>query len=129
MNEWYAALIKPPFTPPRSYFPVAWGILYTLMTISFFVVISKPASKDKYIAVNLFLIQLILNFIWSYVFFELKSIEMALVDVILLFVVLCFTLFYFFKISKLAAILLIPYLLQVIFAIYLNAGILILNMP
>ena len=128
MNEWYVNLNKPPLTPPAVYFPVAWAILYTLMAISFFVILSKPASKDKFIAVNLFLIQLMFNFIWCYVFFELKTITLALVDVILLFMLLCFTVFYFFKISKYAAILLIPYLLQVIFACYLNTGILILNL-
>jgi tryptophan-rich sensory protein len=127
MNEWYAALNKPPLTPPAAYFPIAWGILYSLMAISFFIIVAKQASKDKYIAVNLFLIQLMLNFIWSYVFFELKSISFALVDVVLLFIVLLFTVKYFCKLSKFAAILLIPYLLQVIFAIYLNLGILIVN--
>ena len=127
MNEWYAALNKPPLTPPAAYFPIAWGILYSLMAISFFIIVAKQASKDKYIAVNLFLIQFMLNFIWSYVFFELKSISFALVDVVLLFIVLLFTVKYFCKLSKFAAILLIPYLLQVIFAIYLNLGILIVN--
>ena len=129
MNEWYSALNKPPLTPPAAYFPIAWTILYTLMAISFFVILSKPISKDKFIAVNLFLVQLMLNFIWSYIFFELKSITLALADVILLLLVLSFTVFYFFKMSKLAAILLIPYILQVAFAIYLNAGILVLNLP
>lgn len=127
MNEWYKNLNKPPFTPPATYFPIAWGILYTLMTISFFIILSKPHSQNKYIAVNLFLFQLILNFTWSYVFFEIKSIEFALLDVIFLLISLIFTLIYFFKLSKFAGILLIPYLLQVIFALYLNAGILFLN--
>ena len=127
MNEWYQTLNKPPLTPPASYFPIAWGILYTLMTISFFMVLSKPHSKDKYIAVNLFLFQLIFNFTWSYVFFELKSITLAFLDLIFLFICLGFTMYYFFKISKIAGILLIPYMLQVIFALYLNLGILILN--
>jgi len=127
MNEWYQTLNKPPLTPPAAYFPVAWGILYTLMTIAFFVILSKPHSQNKYIAVNLFLFQLILNFTWSYVFFEMKSINFALLDVIFLLILLSFTVYYFFKISKLAGFLMIPYLLQVIFAIYLNLGILILN--
>ena len=127
MNEWYQTLNKPPLTPPATYFPIAWGILYTLMTISFFVILSKPHSKDKYIAVNLFLFQLIFNFTWSYVFFELKSINLAFLDLIFLFICLGFTMYYFFKISKIAGILLIPYMLQVIFALYLNLGILILN--
>ena len=127
MNIWYLSLTKPPLTPPTSYFPVAWSVLYFLMTISFFIIITKINSKDKLYATNLFLIQLIFNFLWSYIFFDIKSIGLALVDVILLLVVLIFTVFYFFKLSKLAGWLLVPYLLQVIFALYLNLGILILN--
>lgn len=127
MNNWYKNLTKPPYTPPSSYFPIAWGVLYTLMTISFFIVLSKPNSNDKYKAIYLFLIQLVFNFVWSYVFFELKLINIALLDVILLLIALCFTIWYFFKVSKIAGFLLIPYFLQVIFAIYLNLGILLLN--
>lgn len=127
MNSWYTSLVKPPLTPPPSYFPTAWGILYLLMTIAFFIVLSKPHSTDKHIAISLFLFQLILNFTWSYVFFELKSITLGLIDVIFLLILLSFTIFYFFKISKFAGILLIPYLFQVLFAFYLNLGILILN--
>lgn len=127
MNIWYQTLTKPPLTPPTSYFPVAWSILYTLMTIAFFIVLSKPHSQEKYIAVNLFLFQLVLNFTWSYVFFEMESIILGLIDVFLLLILLSFTTYYFFKVSKLAGILLIPYLLQVIFALYLNLGFEILN--
>lgn len=127
MNPWYSSLTKPPLTPPPSYFPIAWSILYFLMTIAFFVVLTKSHSTDKHIAVSLFLFQLILNFTWSYVFFEMKSITLGLVDVIFLLIFLIFTIIYFFKISKFAGILLLPYLLQVIFALYLNLGILILN--
>lgn len=127
MNLWYLSLQKPPFTPPTEFFPIAWSILYALMAISFFIILPKPHSGNKYIAVNLFLFQLVLNFTWSYVFFEIKSIRLALLDVIFLLIVLIFTIIYFFKLSKTAGILLIPYLLQVIFALYLNSGIAILN--
>lgn len=127
MNTWYKELVKPPFTPPDTYFPAAWGILYTLMTISFFIILSKPHSKEKFIALNLFLIQLVLNFSWSYIFFNMQSIRLAMADVVLLLMFLIFTVISFFKISKTAGWLLIPYILQVIFAVYLNAGLLILN--
>ncbi len=127
MNIWYQELAKPPYTPPAAYFPIAWGVLYSLMAIAFFIVLSKPNSKNKSIAINLFLCQLIFNFAWSYIFFTLKSINFALFDVIILLLLLILTIIYFFKVSKLAGFLLLPYLLQVIFAIYLNFGILILN--
>lgn len=127
MNLWYTTLVKPPLTPPGEYFPIAWGILYTFMVIAFLFVLSKKQSKEKYIAVNLFVIQLIINFTWSYVFFELKSIELALIDVLVLLILLGFTVVYFFKVSKTAGFLMFPYLLQVVFALYLNAGIAVLN--
>lgn len=127
MNLWYLTLQKPPFTPPASYFPIAWTILYSLMAIAFFIVITKPASKEKYFAINLFLVQLIFNFMWSYVFFDLQSIPYALADVILLLGFVIAAIIYFFKISKAAGYLLIPYLLQVIFAVYLTLGLAILN--
>ena len=127
MNIWYQTLTKPPFTPPATYFPIAWGILYALMAISFLVILTKPKSLDKYFALSFFVTQLVFNFLWSYIFFELKLINIALLDVILIFIFLILTLIYTFKISKLAFWLLIPYLLQIIFAIYLNFWILMLN--
>lgn len=127
MNIWYQALNKPPLTPPASFFPIAWGILYSLMTVSFFIILSKQHTQEKYIAVNLFIFQLILNFTWSYVFFEMQSIRIALLDVIFLSIILIFTIIYFFKLSKTAGILMIPYMLQVLFALYLNLGLAILN--
>ena len=81
----------------------------------------------KSYAINLFLIQLIFNLLWSYIFFDLQSIEYALVDLGLLLILLVITIFYYFKLSKISGILLIPYLLQVIFAMYLNIGLLLLN--
>ncbi|MCM1338468.1 MAG: tryptophan-rich sensory protein [Muribaculaceae bacterium] len=127
MNIWYGLLRKPPLTPPTSYFPIAWRILYTLMGIAFIIILSKPNSSNKFIAIGLLLFQLLLNFAWSYVFFELKSPVLGMIDVIVLFLILLITIGYVFKVSKLAGWLLVPYILQVIFAIYLNAGILILN--
>ena len=124
---WYNTLQKPPFTPPAEYFPIAWTILYILMGIAFIVILFKKRSFDKYIAVLVFIIQLILNIFWSYIFFNLKMINLALFDVMLLLVAVVVCTVYFFKLSKFAGALLIPYLLQVVFALYLNAGFAILN--
>lgn len=120
-------LNKPPFTPPPAYFSAAWTILYILMVFAFLIILLKPEKKIKLIAINLFFAQLFFNLIWTYLFFEIKSIEFALIDagILLLFVIL--TTVYFFKISRLAGLLMIPYILQVIFALYLNLGIKILN--
>ena len=127
MNLWYENLIKPPLTPPNQYFPIAWGIIYTLMGIAFLIILQKRNDQTKYLAMNFYLIQLVLNFLWTYIFFDLKSINLALIDIVLLLIFLIPTIIYFFKLSKFAGWLLIPYLLQVIFAIYLNIGLLILN--
>lgn len=126
-NLWYQKLNKPPLTPPPAYFPIAWGILYVLMLCAFFIILFKPNCREKYIAINLFFIQFFLNLIWSYLFFEIKSIDLALLDVLLLLITVTFTTVYFFKLSKTAGVLMIPYILQVSFALYLNLGIKILN--
>ena len=128
MNVWYNNLIKPPFTPPQQYFPIAWGVLYFLMAVSFILILLSKKSGEKSIAICCFIIQLFFNLMWTFLFFGLKSIKLALLNVILIFIFLVLTIYYFFKISKPAGILLLPYLVQVIFAIYLTSGILGLNM-
>ena len=127
MNSWYQTLVKPPFTPPDIYFSYAWSLLYILMAIAFFIVLYKKQVPNKYVAVNLFISQLFFNFLWGYLFFELKSIDLALTDIILLLIILFITIIHFFRISKIAGWLMIPYLLQVIFALYLILGIKLLN--
>lgn len=126
-NFWYQNLIKPPFTPPAAYFPIAWGVLYTLMMGAFLIILFKPSNKDKYIAINLFFLQFFFNLIWSYLFFEMKSVNLALADIILLLITVLYTISYFFKLSKISGILMLPYLLQIFFALYLTIGIKILN--
>ncbi len=126
-NFWYQNLTKPPFTPPAAYFPIAWGVLYTLMLGAFLIILFKPSNKDKYIAINLFFLQFFFNLIWSYLFFEMKSVNLALADIILLLITVLYTISYFFKLSKISGILMLPYLLQIFFALYLTIGIKILN--
>ena len=127
MNTWYSTLNKPFLTPPPAYFPIAWTILYILMAISFGIILTKPKSKDKSLAISFFVLQLIFNLIWSFIFFEQKNILLALIDIIFIGIFLTITMIYFYKLSKIAFGLLIPYCLQIIFAIYLNFSILILN--
>ena len=127
MNIWYENLVKPPLTPSPVYFSVAWSILYALMFLALVLVVFGKKSEYKNFAVLLFSIQLFFNIIWNYLFFTMQAVRLALLDVVLIFIFLIITLYCFFKISKLAGILLLPYLLQVIFAIYLTSGILMLN--
>lgn len=130
---WYAGLVKPALNPPSWVFGPAWTTLYALMGIAAFLVWSSHAksSEDKKkqikIALGIFGLQLFLNAIWSIIFFGLQSPGWALVDIVALWLAIAWTMFVFYKISKLAMYLLVPYLLWVSFASYLNYSIWVLN--
>lgn len=125
---WYAALNKPFFSPPNWIFGPVWTVLYLLMGVSVFMIWSKGLGKKGVKkALSYFLIQLLLNFIWSILFFGLHSPVLALIDIILLWVTILFTIIHFAKILKPAAYLLIPYIFWVSFAALLNLSIVILN--
>ena len=123
---WYKNLIKPPFAPPDWVFAPAWAILYTTIFIALILYIRKPAENKKRGYVY-FVIQLILNFAWSPVFFGMKNMALGLVVILLMVIFTFLTVKNFFRVSKIAGILLVPYLLWIIFATYLNIGYLVLN--
>lgn len=124
---WYAVLNKPFFSPPNWVFGPVWTLLYIMMGVALYLVISekKKAAREK--AVQVFAIQLILNVAWSVIFFGLKNPFLALVDIVALWIGIYFTIKSFYKINKLAGNLLVPYLLWVSFATILNVSIVILN--
>ena len=125
---WYAALQKPTFTPPNWLFAPAWGTLYGLMGISAFLIWRRGLEDHRTrTALIIFLIQLILNVLWSVVFFGLQSPLYGVIVIIALWVAILFTLLKFFKISRAAGILLVPYILWVTFAAVLNVSIFTLN--
>lgn len=125
---WYASLAKPSFNPPNWLFGPVWIILYTLMGIALYLVWVKGYKKKniKY-AVNLFLIHLVVNSLWSIVFFGLHNLGLALVIIIGLWLMIAYLIKLFYKIDKWAAYLLFPYLLWVSFATLLNFSIWQLN--
>ena len=123
---WYSNLIKPALTPPNWVFAPIWTILYILIFISLAVYINSY-SKAKFFCYLFFTIQMLLNIIWMPVFFGQKSLLGGLITIILLDIFLCLTIYKFFKVSKIAGIILIPYFLWTIFATYLNLGYIILN--
>ncbi len=125
--SWYDTLHKPPLNPPSAIFAPVWGVIYTLIFLSFFIFMFAKTDKDKKAGILFFLVQLLLNFSWSPVFFYLHNITLSFVIIILLLIFLILTIISFYKISKPAAYLLIPYLLWICFAVYLNMGIMILN--
>ena len=124
--SWYAGLVKPALNPPSWIFGPVWTTLYALMGVSLFL-IWKSDSPQKFKAMWLFAAQLVLNAIWSPVFFGLRSIGDALAIIVLLWAAIVLTIFVFAKISKTAAYLLLPYIFWVSFAAYLNYFIWVLN--
>ncbi|HUC02105.1 MAG TPA: TspO/MBR family protein [Candidatus Paceibacterota bacterium] len=125
---WYATLAKPALNPPAWIFGPVWTTLYLLMGIAAFLVWRKGwNSKGVKAALSLFAIQLILNALWSIIFFGLHSPAWALIEIIAMWIVIVATITAFSKISRSAAWLLAPYILWVSFALYLNYSIWRLN--
>jgi len=125
---WYAALQKPPFTPPNWLFAPAWIILYLLMAISAFIVWRRGSDNLQVRrALFVFLIQLILNTLWSVVFFGLESLLYGVVVIVALWIAILFTILKFFRISTTAGVLLLLYILWVSFASVLNVSVWVLN--
>lgn len=124
----YSKIKQPPLAPPGWAFAVAWTILYILMGVSLYLIWSSNAEhSQKQTAYVLFLIQLFFNFIWSPIFFNMRQFLLALVVLAVLWIFTLAMIVVFYKISKPAAILQIPYLLWLTFAGYLNFAIYLLN--
>jgi benzodiazapine receptor len=125
---WYADLNKPWFTPPSWVFGPVWTILYILMGISLFLVLREGwERRDVQIGTAVFGIQLALNILWSYLFFGLRSPLYGLIGIVALWIAILATIVWFFRISRPAAILLIPYIAWVSIATALNYSIYVLN--
>jgi tryptophan-rich sensory protein len=125
---WYATVNKPFFAPPNWIFGPVWTSLYLLMGVAFYLIWKQGWQKKKIrTATKFFLAQLGLNFIWSPVFFGLRSPELGLIVIIALLVFIVATMKKFYPLSKTAFYLLVPYLLWVSFASALNLAIVILN--
>ena len=126
--NWYATLNKPWFTPPDYVFGPVWTVLYILMGISLYLVISHGWEKKSVKAgVLLFALQLVANLVWSVLFFGLQSPLAGLADVFLLLALIIATIVAFYQLSKPAAMLLVPYLAWVCIATCLNGGVVLLN--
>ena len=127
-NIWYNGLIKSGLTPAGGVFSVAWTILYILLGLALYLIIKKArAHADKIRAYILFAIQLVLNGLWSYMFFAAHLPAFALVMLMVLFVVAVWMARVFDGIDRRAAYLVIPYILWMMFAFYLNAYIVLMN--
>lgn len=122
-SPWYENLAKPVLQPPNWVFPVMWSIIYLLLGIAGGLIVKEKDWKSYII----YLINLTLNFLWTYTFFGQQMIGLAFIVIVLLWLSIAIMMAFFQKTSKTAARLLIPYLLWVTFAAYLNLQIYILN--
>ncbi len=149
--NWYVSLNKPAFSPPNWIFGPVWTILYILMGISLYLALSgkrNPSTGsttstslstgslttstlrtggESQKAVRIFAIQLVLNAVWSIIFFGMRNPALALVNIVALWIAIVLTIRSFYKINKLASYLLYPYLAWVSFATILNLAIVLLN--
>ncbi|WP_298395411.1 TspO/MBR family protein [Sphingobium sp.] len=119
-NRWFAALEKPDLMPPGWAFGVAWTILYVLMALAFAIVLHARGARGRGAAIALFLVQLLMNLAWSPLFFRAHQVGSALALILALFVVVAVTTTFFWRIRRLAGVLLAPYLLWLAFASFLN---------
>ncbi len=129
---WYAAINRPSLSPPNWVFGPVWTTLFILMGIGFYLVWKKWAvlpwtKRQKRLALVLFGVQLVLNTLWSIIFFGLQNPGGALIEIVFLWLAIAATIITFAKISRPAAWLLVPYILWVSFASYLNYAIWTLN--
>lgn len=125
---WYVLLQKPSFAPPSWIFGPVWTILYAFLGLSLALVLQNDWKRSATLsAIKVFGLQLVLNFLWSLLFFGLKSPVLGLIDIVLLWLSILWTIVLFFRLSRWSAYLLVPYFLWVSFAAILNIGFVILN--
>jgi translocator protein len=129
VTSWYPTLVKPSFTPSGFYIGLIWIILFTLMGISLFLIWREtPSNQSAKMALYFFAAQLIVNVLWSVAFFGMRSPISGLVVIAFLWVLILMTIIKFWPINRTAALLLIPYIVWVSIAAYLNYSIWMLNL-
>ncbi len=119
-GEWYASLVRPAWTPPNAVFAPVWTMLYILMGVAAWLVWHKAGFSNAAVPLAFFIIQLVLNVLWSYLFFGAHQPMLAFFEIIVLWLAILSTLLGFWSIRPLAGALLLPYLFWVGFASALN---------
>jgi tryptophan-rich sensory protein len=126
--DWYATLTKPGFTPANAVFPVVWTILYAMMALAAWLAWFAPGKEsDRTAAMVAFAVQLAIGVAWSAAFFALHNIALGLGVILALIAAIVITIVLFDRLSRVAALLLVPYLLWVAFATMLNVAFFLLN--
>ena len=130
VDTWYPTLAKPSFNPPAWVFGPTWTLLYILMGVALFLVWRQGLEAEGVkLALTVFAVQLVLNALWSIIFFGMQSPGWAFVEIILLWLAIVATLWAFWRVIPAAGWLLVPYLVWVSFAAVLNGSLWILNRP
>lgn len=127
VGTWYATLHKPPFNPPDWVFAPVWTTLYVLMAIAGWRVWRRARLEVTRKALTVFVVQLALNLAWSFIFFGLQQISLALVEIVILLLAIVANTILFWRIDRWAGALFVPYVLWVAFATVLNASLWLLN--
>ena len=128
VGGWYTTLVRPSLTPPSWVFGPVWTTLYALMGTAAFLVWRYGWREQRVRrALGIFGVQLVLNAVWSIVFFGLQAPQVAFIEIIFLWLAIVATMIFFARVSRAATWLLVPYLLWVSFAAYLNLAIWLLN--
>lgn len=124
-TDMYKEITKPFLSPPGIVFPITWFILYTLMGISFYIILESKADVE--LPIIIYFIQLLVNSLWTLLFFGLKNFLISSIWIFILIVLVIIMIIIFYRINKKAGLLQIPYLLWLCFALYLNFSIYLLN--
>jgi translocator protein len=127
IKSWYQTLIKPSFNPPNYLFGPVWTALYILMGISFYLILNSPKTELRSAAIKIFVLQWVLNFCWSFLFFKFHALGLAFIEIIVMWLSIVLMIVVFSKIDKRAAYLQLPYISWVSFASILNGTIWYLN--
>lgn len=120
VDEWYTALTKPSWNPPNWLFGPVWSVLYLLMAISVWLVWRKEGFSGAIFPLGIFLLQLILNAAWSWLFFGLHEPSFAFIEILGLWLAILVNIILFWRINTVSGVLLLPYLAWVTFAAFLN---------
>ncbi len=120
----YKEIVKPKFAPPSIVFPIVWGILFILMSISLYIVTEESSDENN---IKIYAIQLIVNSLWNLIFFGFKWFLVGSIWIILLIVLVVIMTIKFYKVNKIAGLIQIPYIIWLLIAFYLNFSIFLLN--
>lgn len=124
----YGTMVKPPLSPPAWVFSVAWTILYLMMGFSSYMIVASDAEpRKKTMALIIYIVQLFMNFMWSIIFFNGRLYLAAFIWLIVMWLIVIFCAFRFYGINRGAAYLLVPYIMWLTFAAYLNLGAYVLD--